>query len=169
MKLLHIVTLLLLVSFLSASAQQKQGSSRSAQDTMANINLNEIVITALRISIPLTEIPAAISVVTPRQLFTMPKPIAADDALRLVPGVRIDNGSIGSRVHVYIRGQGVLTESGFRGIGVLIDGISFNGPGGFTPDLYDVDWQTVKNVEDCVVTDRTSYRKKLWEAVLNEK
>jgi iron complex outermembrane receptor protein len=65
----------------------------------------------------------------------------------LASGVRIDNGTGGSRVHVYIRGQGVLTESGFRGIGVLVDGITMNDPGGYAPDLYDIDWETVKNVE----------------------
>ena len=90
----------------------------------------------------------AISVVSPDQLTTFSKTNDAEEALRLVPGVRIDNGaSGGSRVHVYIRGQGVLTESGFRGIGVMIDGIPVNDPGGFAPDLYDVDWATVSNVE----------------------
>ncbi|HNY02375.1 MAG TPA: TonB-dependent receptor [Bacteroidales bacterium] len=110
-------------------------------------NLNEVVISALRVNTPLNQIPASISVVSGSNLNALTKTIAADDALRLVPGVRIDNGTGGSRVHVYIRGQGVLTESGFRGIGVTIDGISLNTPGGYAPDLYDVDWETVKNVE----------------------
>jgi outer membrane receptor protein involved in Fe transport len=147
MRSLYIVAFLLMFTFFPSMAQEKQGSAKASKDTTAMVKLNEIVISALRINIPLREIPAAISVVTPRQIYTMPKPISADDALRLVPGVRIDNGSTGSRVHVYIRGQGVLTESGFRGIGVMIDGISINTPGGFAPDLYDVDWETVKNVE----------------------
>ena len=128
-------------------AQENQASPKAPRDTTTIIKLNEIVINALRINIPLREIPAAISVVTPRQLTSLTKTIAADDALRLVPGVRIDNGTGGSRVHVYIRGTGVLTESGFRGVGVFVDGISINNPGGFAPDLYDVDWETVKNVE----------------------
>jgi iron complex outermembrane recepter protein len=116
-------------------------------DTMATINLNEVVVSAMRTSIPAAEIPASISIVSGEQLTSFNKTIAADEAFRLVPGVRIDNGSAGSRVHFYIRGQGVLTESGFRGIGVFIDGIPVNDPGGFAPDLYDVDWVTVKSVE----------------------
>ena len=147
MKSIYIISFLLLFTFFSATAQAKQGSAKAAGDTTTVKYLNEIVVSALRINIPLREIPAAISVVTPRQLTSLTKTIAADDALRLVPGVRIDNGTGGSRVHVYMRGQGVLTESGFRGIGVFIDGISINSPGGFAPDLYDVDWETVKNVE----------------------
>ena len=44
---------------------------------------------------------------------------AAEEALARVPGVRIDNQADGERVHISIRGQGVLTESGIRGIKVL--------------------------------------------------
>jgi iron complex outermembrane receptor protein len=77
----------------------------------------------------------------------MPKSAGAEEALRLIPGVRIDNQHDGERVHVSIRGQGILTERGLRGIGVLIDGISVNDPSGFAPDLYDVDWSTLKRIE----------------------
>jgi iron complex outermembrane receptor protein len=77
----------------------------------------------------------------------MPKATAAEEALRLVPGVRIDNQHNGERIHMSIRGQGILTERGLRGIGVLIDGIPVNDPSGFAPDLYDVDWATVYNIE----------------------
>ena len=101
------------------------------------------IISATRTKVPLKEQPAAISIVTPDQLDVMSKTIATDEALRLVPGVRVDNGTGGSRVHLYIRGQGVLTETGFRGVGVLFDGISINDTGGFAHDLYDVDWATV--------------------------
>ena len=141
-----IFLLCLLISSL-ASAQKKNAPRNPRPDTLLTKNLNEVVVTAVRTKVPLKEIPAAISVVSSDQLNTMSKTIAADEALRLVPGVRIDNGTGGSRVHFYIRGQGVLTESGFRGIGVMIDGIPVNDPGGFAPDLYDVDWTTVSNVE----------------------
>ncbi len=147
MKSIYIVVALLFILAFQATGQEKSKPSPNLRDTLAIKNLNEIVISALRINIPLRQIPAAISVVPGTQVNAMAKTIAADDALRLVPGVRIDNGTGGSRVHVYIRGQGVLTESGFRGIGVFIDGISINTPGGFAPDLYDVDWETVSNVE----------------------
>jgi iron complex outermembrane receptor protein len=136
------------LAFLSASTQEKKTKPVSKQDTLLVKDLGEVQVTATRTKTPLNEIPASISVVTSDQLTTFSKTNDADEALRLVPGVRIDNGaSDGSRVHVYIRGQGVLTESGFRGIGVMIDGIPVNDPGGFAPDLYDVDWATVSNIE----------------------
>ncbi len=77
----------------------------------------------------------------------MPRSIAVDEALRLVPGVRIDNQANGSRVHLSIRGQGILSERGLRGIKVLIDGIPVNDPTGFASDLYDVDWSIVNRIE----------------------
>jgi iron complex outermembrane recepter protein len=141
-----LLTFFLFISFNSYS--QNTSTSKTTKDDSTKVtNLNEVVISAMRTKVPMTEIPSSISVVSGNQLTTFNKTIAADEVFRLAPGVRIDNGTGGSRVHFYIRGQGVLTESGFRGIGVLVDGIPVNDPGGFAPDLYDVDWVTVKDVE----------------------
>jgi iron complex outermembrane receptor protein len=138
------ITFLIIVLFaMQLSSQNK----KVIKDSILQKSLNEVVITALRSVTPMKEIPAAISVVQDRQLNSLNKSIAADEILQMVPGVKVDNGTDGSRVHLYIRGQGVLAESGFRGIAVFIDGISVNDPGGYCPDLYDVDWWTVKNVE----------------------
>ena len=117
------------------------------QDITDTINLPELNITANRLPFLLPKNPGAISIVTPDIMSIMPKTIAADEALRLVPGVRIDNQHTGERVHISIRGQGILTERGLRGIGVMLDGIPLNDPSGFAPDLYDVDWATVKDIE----------------------
>ncbi|MCX6226117.1 MAG: Plug domain-containing protein [Bacteroidia bacterium] len=117
------------------------------RDTTRIIKLEEVIITANRLPVMLKSNPGSISVVTSDVLSLMPKAAAVEEALRLVPGVRIDNQHDGERVHVSIRGQGILTERGMRGIGVIIDGIPVNDPSGFAPDLYDVDWGTVKKVE----------------------
>ncbi len=106
-----------------------------------------VVVTASRIDIPLKESPAATSVVTDLDLRSMPRGIAADEALKLVPGMKIDNQANGERVHMSIRGQGLLTERGIRGIKVLLDGLPLNDPTGFAPDLFDVDWNSVERVE----------------------
>jgi iron complex outermembrane recepter protein len=119
----------------------------SNPDTLKTINLGEVVVSANRLPVLLKNNPGSISVVTPEVLSIMPKATAIEEALRLIPGVRIDNQHDGERVHVSIRGQGILTERGLRGIGVLIDGIPVNDPSGFAPDLYDVDLSTVKKIE----------------------
>ncbi len=78
---------------------------------------------------------------------TMPRGIGAEEALKLVPGVKVDNQADGERVHLSIRGQGLMTERGIRGIKILLDGLPLNDPSGFAPDLFDVDWYTVQRME----------------------
>ena len=137
----YCVLILFLLCGVMAKAQDKPAM---VDDT---VKLTETIVQALRSHTPLGEIPAAISVIKERQLTHLNKSISAEEIFRLVPGVRIDNGTGGSRVHVYMRGMGVLSETGFRGVQVLIDGIPVNDPGGYCPDLYDVDWSIVKKVE----------------------
>jgi iron complex outermembrane recepter protein len=116
-------------------------------DSTKSINLSEVTITAGRIPVLLKNNPGSVSLVTSEVLSTMPKTIGAEEALRLTPGIRIDNQHDGERVHISIRGQGILTERGLRGIGVLLDGIPLNDPSGFAPDLYDADWATISRIE----------------------
>jgi iron complex outermembrane recepter protein len=120
---------------------------RGISDSTKIFRLGDVVVAANRIPVLLKNNPGSVSIVTPELLSLMPKSAGAEEALRLIPGVRIDNQHDGERVHVSIRGQGILTERGLRGIGVLIDGIPVNDPSGFAPDLYDIDWGTVNKVE----------------------
>jgi iron complex outermembrane recepter protein len=121
--------------------------ARENPDSLAVIRYDEVVITANRLPIPLKSTSSAVSLVNRDVLQSMPRTAAADEALRLVPGVRIDNQANGSRVHMSIRGQGILSELGIRGIRIFLDGIPLNDPTGFAPDLYDVDWAVVDRVE----------------------
>jgi iron complex outermembrane recepter protein len=127
------------------------GLALSAQDTWSdtinNRQIGEVVIVASRLPLKLQQNPGATSLLLKESLASMPRSIGVEEALRMVPGVRIDNQANGSRVHMSIRGQGILTERGLRGIKVMIDGLPMNDPSGFTPDLYDIDWATVERIE----------------------
>ena len=79
----------------------------------------EMVITAPRMSIPLKEAPFATSIVGSEIMDAIPKSIAADEPLKLVPGVKVDNQADAMRVHMSIRGQGILTERGIRGSSLM--------------------------------------------------
>jgi iron complex outermembrane receptor protein len=105
------------------------------------------VVTASRIAVNLLRSPWMISVIGEDTLELMPRAIAADEALKSLPGIKIDNQANGQRVHLSIRGQGILTERGIRGIQVLLDGLPLNDPTGFAPDLFDVDWAAVEKIE----------------------
>ena len=140
--LIFILSLQLIFIFGSPISGQQ-----NASDTINYKNLGEVIVTTNRLSVPLKVNPGAVTLVSTQVLSTMPRSIAVDEALRLVPGVRIDNQADGSRVHLSIRGQGILSERGLRGIKVLIDGIPVNDPTGFASDLYDVDWSIVNRIE----------------------
>ncbi len=123
-----------------AAEQEKTGEATRAQNL-------EVVVTAPRMDIPLKQTPAATTVLEETALENMPRSVAAEEALRLAPGVKVDNQADGERVHLSIRGQGILTERGIRGIRVNLDGLPLNDPTGFAPDLFDVDWSTVRRIE----------------------
>ena len=124
-----------------------QAAARADSDTLRVPRLRPVVITASRIPIPLAENPAAIQVVGAEVLDVAPRGIAVDEAVALVPGVKVDNQANGKRVHLSMRGQGILSEHGIRGINVLLDGLPLNDPTGFAADFYDVDWATVQRIE----------------------
>ena len=107
----------------------------------------EVFVTAPRLEVSLKENPAATSVVGESILSVMPRGIAAEEVLQLVPGMKVDNQADGERVHMSIRGQGLLTERGVRGITILLDGLPLNDPTGFAPDLFDIDWSAVERVD----------------------
>jgi len=128
----------------SQTAQKQKAIDQTAQETKQHI---EITVTAPRVEIALKANPAATTVVETQILQTMPRTIAIDEALKLVPGVKVDNQADGERVHLSIRGQGILTERGTRGVKTLVDGISLNDPSGYVSDFFDIDWATVKRIE----------------------
>lgn len=132
----------------AAAEQQKPAVAPQAQDQqeLPKVNL-EVVVTAPRQDVALKENPAATTLIGQELLWSMPRGIGAEEALRLVPGMKVDNQADGERVHLSIRGQGLLTERGVRGIKVLLDGLPLNDPTGFAPDLFDVDWNGVKRIE----------------------
>jgi outer membrane receptor protein involved in Fe transport len=78
-------------------------------DTLRFYERMTLVVTALRTGIPLRETPAATALIDRTELAAMPRTIAVDEAVRLVPGVKVDNQADGERVHISMRGQGILS------------------------------------------------------------
>ncbi len=131
----------------AGSPQAPSGpQSQKAEAQLPKLDLS-VTVLAPRIDIPLKDTPAATTVVGDLTLKALPRAVSAEEALQIVPGVKVDNQADGERVHMSIRGQGLLTERGIRGITVLLDGIPLNDPSGFVPDLFDVDWASVGRIE----------------------
>ncbi len=140
-------TLLLISALLFCAyitfAQENTNSSDSIKYQLPQ----DVVVTAPRINIPLKEISFATSIIGNEYISTIPRFVSIDEALRIVPGVKIDNQANGNRLHLSIRGIGILTERGIRGIKILLDQIPLNDPTGFAPDFFDVDLADVSRVE----------------------
>lgn len=115
--------------------------------TPAKAIRQDVNVVASRLDIPLNSTPASVSLVGLDVLDSMPRAVAIDEALQGVPGVKVDNQADGERVHLSIRGQGILSERGIRGIQVMLDGLPLNDPSGFVPDLFDVDWAGVQEMD----------------------
>jgi iron complex outermembrane receptor protein len=139
--------LFLVTSTWAADSGRPASASADRPDTAVYVLPLETIVTATRQGIPLRDCPAATSVVGRERLARSPRGVSVNEALASVPGVRIDNAADGERVHLSIRGQGILTERGIRGIKVVLDGLPLNDPTGTAPDLYDIDWAGVERVE----------------------
>jgi len=118
-----------------------------AADTLEYRYPGEVVITAARMNSTLGETPISSTLVDSVVLKTLPRSVGIDEPLKLVPGVKVDNQADGERVHMSIRGQGILTETGIRSIKILLDGLPMNDPSGFAPDFFDVDLNAVDRIE----------------------
>lgn len=140
-----IITNVIIILFLAVNLFAQE--TRSKGDTLEYKYPFEVLITAPRLNVPLRESPFATSVVDKNLLNIMPRSLAADEPFKLVPGIKIDNQADGERLHLSIRGQGILSERGFRGTKVFLDGIPLNDPAGYTPDFYDVQWPRVQGIE----------------------
>lgn len=124
------------------------GISVQAQTDTLLLNLTtEAEVSAPRMNLSLKEIPFSTNIVGQEILSVMPRGISIDEPLKLVPGVKIDNQANGNRIHLSIRGQGILTERGIRGIKILLDEIPVNDPTGFAPDLFDINFSNVDRIE----------------------
>lgn len=131
----------------SADAQEPQPPAKTPPEEQPPRFDLSVTVSAPRMDIPLKDTPGATTVVDDITMQSLPRGIGAEEALQSVPGVKVDNQADGERVHMSIRGQGLLTERGIRGITVLLDGIPLNDPSGFVPDLFDVDWTDVRRIE----------------------
>ncbi|MGA2534312.1 MAG: TonB-dependent receptor, partial [Candidatus Aminicenantales bacterium] len=130
------------------ASEEKTGQQSKEKEQAAQTGEKvEITVTAPRVEIPLKKNPAATTVVETPILQAMPRTIGIDEVMKLVPGVKVDNQADGERVHLSIRGEGILTERGTRGIRTIVDGIPLNDPSGYISDFYDVDWATVRRIE----------------------
>jgi iron complex outermembrane receptor protein len=136
-----------LIAFFTVLLSYSVVAQTAEKDTLMFHYPADVIITAPRMSMSLMEIPFSTSLVTSDVITSLSRSIAIDEPMKLVPGIKIDNQANGSRIHLSIRGQGILSERGIRGIKILLDEIPINDPTGFAPDVFDVDYGTLDRIE----------------------
>ncbi len=114
--------------------------------------LERLVVTATRGEREIGHVPQAVSVVGREDVQRAQKSIDIEEALRRVPGVRVESelGTTG-RTRIIVRGTGTRANnpagSGVRGVRVLVDGIPKNNAGGSAQDLINIDLRSVGRIE----------------------
>ncbi len=138
--------LFIIVMFICVSISCAQENSTNSDSIKYQLP-QDVVVTAPRLNVSLRQITSATSVVGQDFLNTVPRFVSIDEGLKLVPGVKIDNQANGNRLHLSIRGIGILTERGIRGIKILMDELPINDPTGFAPDFFDIDMTNISRIE----------------------
>src|SRR5262245_1444343 len=109
--------------------------------------LEPVVVTAARVPEPLTDVPAAVSVVERPEIQDARPTVSIAESLPRVPGVLAqDSGNFAQDVRLQVRGFGTRTAFGIREIKVLMDGLPLTLADGQT-ELDDVDLGTVGRIE----------------------
>ena len=93
--------------------------------------LDPVVVTATRDERSLVEVPAAVSVADTLTI-EAGRTSGLHEVLRYMPGVQATSRYGGDDVNLSIRGSGIRTTFGVRGVAVLMDGVPITEPDGLT-------------------------------------
>ena len=135
------------------TAGQDGEQDQTAAAETERIPVWETVVTGTRSKQDIRNIPAAITVVNQDEIVEGREATNLEEALRRVPGLKIEDelGGVSSRTRITIRGVGTRANSpagsGVRGVKVLVDGIPKNNAGGSAQDLINIDLESAERIE----------------------
>ena len=114
-----------------ARGQTPSSSPATSTDQSSEVELQPIVVTAPRVETPITEVPAAISVVESEDIQQAQPTLGLDESLVRVPGIFPQNRfNFAQDLRLSIRGFGARAAFGIRGIKIIVDGIPATLPDG---------------------------------------
>ncbi len=111
----------------------------------APVQFEEIVVTSLRPEQQMRHVATSVDVLDAGAM-TGTRTHYMDDALQFIPGVHVHSRHNQDEARISIRGSGIRTNWGVRGINVMINGIPLTDPDGLT-DIDAVDLGIVDRVE----------------------
>jgi iron complex outermembrane receptor protein len=129
-----------------AIAQEQPAPSTSGSSAPVT-QLAPVVVTATRSETPLTQVPAAVSVVDQSDIQLGQPTIGLDESLNRVPGIFIQNSmNFAQDQRLSIRGFGTRSAFGVRELKVIVDGLPETSPDGQT-EFDNVDLSDVQRIE----------------------
>lgn len=124
---------------------RSQDNSVQQKDTSRTYLIDEIVVTATRTTKRIIDVPYSIELIQPSQ-FRFERKTSVDNILGMVPGLFFQNRYGNHDVRISIRGFGSRSNSGIRGVRILLDGIPESEPDGQTR-IEAIDFQSVGSIE----------------------
>lgn len=143
----YLITLFfLLVCFSQSQAQiLVVGDSAMTKVDTLSYETDDVVVTATRVEKKIIDIPYPVYRINQKQ-YQYARKVAVDDVIRNVPGVFMQNRYGNHDVRISIRGFGSRSNSGIRGVRILLDGIPESEPDGQTR-IEAIDFNAVESIE----------------------
>lgn len=130
---------------IAATQARSQDVVDGQRDTAKTYLIDEVVVTATRSAKRVIDVPYSIELVQLSQ-FRFERKTSVDNILGLVPGLFFQNRYGNHDVRISIRGFGSRSNSGIRGVRILLDGIPESEPDGQTR-IEAIDFQSVGSIE----------------------
>jgi len=140
-------SLALLVLFTAPVLAQHPATRDTTQKDSAKVTLPDLEVTVTRTPETVVRIPAAVSVVSRREIQGSQSTLGLDESLNNLPGVYVANrynANLDQRL--VIRGSGARANFGIRGIKIVLDGIPQTLPDGQS-QLSNVDFANLQRIE----------------------
>lgn len=115
------------------------------QDTIITYNVDEVVVTGTRVEKKIIDIPYSVQRIDNTQ-YKFDRKVAVNDVLSFVPGMFLQSRYGNHDVRISIRGFGSRSNTGIRGVRILLDGIPESEPDGQTR-IEAIDFNSVGSIE----------------------
>lgn len=140
-----VVLLCLLACSELSNAQQSQKDGSSSEIDTIKYQTDEVIVTGTRTNKKIINIPYPVVRIS-NKTYKYDRKTSISDILNVVPGVFMQNRYGNHDVRISIRGFGSRSNSGIRGVRILLDGIPESEPDGQTR-IEAIDFNSVGSIE----------------------
>lgn len=151
MRAISTILLLLFILSLLTSAQNKPDTTKISDQYLFRLadslyyETDEVVVTGTRIQKKIIDIPYSVVRISNMQ-YKYEKKVSIGDILNFVPGVFLQSRYGNHDVRISIRGFGSRSNTGIRGVRILLDGIPESEPDGQTR-IEAIDFNSIGSIE----------------------